>query len=91
MARNGDRPQKVADLASELGVDPVLLGEQTDGIPSSWSYNAKKKKKLTHSGRLLRHLGAMGYITETGADEYQPNNFTKSLSIDIIGDAYIAL
>ncbi|KFH42551.1 Demethylsterigmatocystin 6-O-methyltransferase-like protein [Hapsidospora chrysogenum ATCC 11550] len=67
MARNGDRPQKVADLASELGVDPVLLG------------------------RLLRHLGAMGYITETGADEYQPNNFTKSLSIDIIGDAYISL
>jgi hypothetical protein len=51
----------------------------------------QKKKKLTHSGRLLRHLGAMGYITETGADEYQPNNFTKSLSIDIIGDAYIAL
>lgn len=39
----------------------------------------------------MRHLGAMGYVTETGADEYQPNNFSKSLSLDIVGDAYIAL
>lgn len=39
----------------------------------------------------MRHLGAMGYVTETGADEYQPNNFSKSLSHDMIGDAYIAL
>lgn len=28
MARKGDGPQKVANLAEELGVDPVLLGEE---------------------------------------------------------------
>lgn len=27
MAENGDKPQKVDDLASKLGVDPVLLGK----------------------------------------------------------------
>jgi hypothetical protein len=27
MAKNGDKPQKVDDLASTLGVDRVLLGE----------------------------------------------------------------
>lgn len=33
----------------------------------------------------------MGYLKETGEDEYQPNNFTKSLALDIVADAYIAL
>lgn len=42
-------------------------------------------------GRLLCHLGAMGYVKETGDDEYQPTNFSKSLSLDIIGDAYLAV
>ncbi|KAI9163892.1 O-methyltransferase mpaG [Paramyrothecium foliicola] len=42
-------------------------------------------------GRLLRHLGAMGYIKETGPNEYLPTNFSKALSVDMIGDAYIAL
>lgn len=27
MAKNGDAPQNVADLADKLGFDPVLLGE----------------------------------------------------------------
>ncbi|KZL71134.1 catechol o-methyltransferase [Colletotrichum incanum] len=67
MARNGDRPQKVSELAASLDVDPVLLG------------------------RLMRHLGAMGYIKETGLDEYQPTNFSKSMSLPMIGDGYIAM
>ncbi|CAG9949240.1 unnamed protein product [Clonostachys rosea f. rosea IK726] len=67
IARNGDRPQSVQELASQVGVDSLLLA------------------------RLLRHLAACGFITETGPDEYKPTNFTKSLSLDIIGDAYIAL
>lgn len=28
MAENGDKPQKVDDLAAKLGVDPVLLGKR---------------------------------------------------------------
>ncbi|KAI0153243.1 S-adenosyl-L-methionine-dependent methyltransferase [Xylariaceae sp. FL1272] len=67
MAKQGDRPQKVSDLAATLKVDPPLLS------------------------RLMRHLGAMGYITEVGDDEYQTNNFTKALSIPIIGDGYLPM
>lgn len=33
----------------------------------------------------------MGYIKETGIDEYRPTNFTKVLSLDLIADAYIAI
>jgi hypothetical protein len=39
----------------------------------------------------MRHLGAMGYITETGKDEYKPTNYSKAMSIPIIGDGYIAM
>jgi len=38
--------------------------------------------------RTMRHLGAMGYIEETAADEYKPTNFSKALAIPIIGDGY---
>lgn len=67
MAKNGDRPQKVSELAEALGVDPLLLG------------------------RLMRHLGAMGYVTETAMDEYKPTNYSKAMSIPIIGDGYLAM
>lgn len=39
----------------------------------------------------MRHLGAMGYIAETGVDEYEPTNFSRSLAIPIIGDGYPCL
>lgn len=42
-------------------------------------------------GRLMRHLGAMGYIKETGLDEYRPTNFSTSMSLPMIGDGYIAM
>ncbi|KAH9908508.1 S-adenosyl-L-methionine-dependent methyltransferase [Xylariomycetidae sp. FL2044] len=42
-------------------------------------------------GRLLRHLGAMGYVEETGPDEFKPTNFTTSLCIPIIGAGYPVL
>ncbi|CAI4214094.1 unnamed protein product [Parascedosporium putredinis] len=67
MAKNGDRPQTVAELAEPLGVEPLLLS------------------------RLMRHLGAMGYIIETGTDEYKPTNYSKAMSIPIIGDGYLAM
>lgn len=38
--------------------------------------------------RLLRHIAAMGYVKEAGEDEYELNNFSKSLTIPIIGDGY---
>lgn len=39
----------------------------------------------------MRHLGAMGYITETGFDEYKPTNYSKAMSIPIISDGYLAM
>ncbi|KAH6872037.1 O-methyltransferase-domain-containing protein [Thelonectria olida] len=41
--------------------------------------------------RLMRHLGALGYVTETGENEYKPTNYSKALSLDIIGNGYIAM
>jgi hypothetical protein len=42
-------------------------------------------------GRLMRHLGAMGYVVETGVDEFKLTNYTKAMSLDVIGDGYIGL
>ncbi|KAJ3472844.1 hypothetical protein NLG97_g10682 [Lecanicillium saksenae] len=67
MAKNGKEPQRVTDLATCLGIDPMLLG------------------------RLMRHLGAMGYITETGEDEYTPTNYSLAMSIPVIGNGYLAI
>ncbi|KAB5581298.1 S-adenosyl-L-methionine-dependent methyltransferase [Coniochaeta sp. 2T2.1] len=39
-------------------------------------------------GRLMRHISAMGYIKEIGPDEYQSTNFSRALTIPIIGDGY---
>ncbi|KAK3693452.1 S-adenosyl-L-methionine-dependent methyltransferase [Podospora appendiculata] len=38
--------------------------------------------------RLLKHVAAMGYIHETGHDEYRPTNFSKALTIPILGAGY---
>ncbi|KAH6975692.1 S-adenosyl-L-methionine-dependent methyltransferase [Ilyonectria destructans] len=38
--------------------------------------------------RILRHLAAMGYICQTGPDEYKPTNFTKAMAIPIVADGY---
>ncbi|EPS28674.1 hypothetical protein PDE_03620 [Penicillium oxalicum 114-2] len=67
MAQNGDKPQKVGDLAEKLGIDHVLLS------------------------RLMRHLGAVGYLIEIGPDEYRLTNFTKAMSIPAIGNSYLAM
>lgn len=38
--------------------------------------------------RLLRHMAAMGYLVQTGADEYKTTRFSRSLSIPVIADGY---
>ncbi|KAM0543412.1 hypothetical protein ACHAO7_009398, partial [Fusarium culmorum] len=64
MARNGDKPQLVEELAIGIDVDPKLLG------------------------RLMRHLGATGYLIETRSDEYLATSFIKAMSLDQIGGGY---
>ena len=39
----------------------------------------------------MRHVCAMGHLEETAQDEYKPTSFSKSLSIDVIGDSYVSL
>jgi hypothetical protein len=36
----------------------------------------------------MRHMAAMGCITETGVDEYKATNFTKAMTMPIIGNGY---
>jgi hypothetical protein len=76
-------PKKVDALAVELAVDDDLLRTCT---------NSLLKCILTRLlGRMMRHIGAMGYIHETGPDEYKATNFSKSLTIPIIYAGYTGL
>lgn len=45
----------------------------------------------TLQGRLMRHLSAMGYLIEIGADEYRLTNYTRAMSIPVIGNGYLAM
>lgn len=36
----------------------------------------------------MKHIAAMGYIEETGPDEYASTNFSRALTIPVIGDGY---
>ena len=83
MAQNGDKPQKVTDLAMSLGVDPKLLS----GLLTI-NYNALANCRL---GRLMRHVSAMGLLIEVGEDEYLSTNYTKALSLPQIGHGYLGL
>lgn len=38
--------------------------------------------------RLMKQIAVMGYLRETGVDEYASTNFSKSLTILIIGHGY---
>lgn len=38
--------------------------------------------------RLMKHLAAMGVITETGCDEYCPTSFSKVLTVEKYSDAF---
>jgi hypothetical protein len=39
----------------------------------------------------MKHVAAMGYLVEVGPDEYKSTNYTRSMSIPIIGDGYPAV
>ena len=38
----------------------------------------------------MRHVCAMGHLEETAKDEYKLTNFIASLSLEPIGDGYVA-
>lgn len=90
MAKNNG-PHKVKDLAAAVGVDATLLGKTRSRLNPYTSASIRNGLTLSILARLMRHLGAMGYLKETDVDEYQATNFTRSLGIDIIGDGYLAM
>ncbi|KAM5366655.1 hypothetical protein ACJA88_011964 [Fusarium oxysporum] len=75
----------------DIGLWKLMVKNGTD--------KAQKAEDLARSlgletillGRLLRHAAAMGHLQEVGQDEYKLSSFTRSLSLDVIGDGYLAL
>ncbi|KAI1214680.1 S-adenosyl-L-methionine-dependent methyltransferase [Annulohypoxylon truncatum] len=86
--------QTATMAALTVGVDMGLFNIMAeDGGKSKKSADLAKAVGAdpTLVARLLRHLGAMGYVEETDVDEYKPTNFTKSLTIPIIYAGYPVL
>jgi hypothetical protein len=83
LASDGYRPKKVTEIADVLQTNADVLGESICNLPLH--------RALTREGRLMKHIAAMGYIKETGSNEYAPTNFSKALTIPIIGDGYPCL
>lgn len=87
MAQNSDKPQKVGELAADLGVDHALLSMLECSTPGSLCGQSIN----TLQGRLMRHLSAMGYLIEICVDEYRLTNYTRAMSIPVIGNGYLAM
>ncbi|KAH7034612.1 hydroxyindole O-methyltransferase [Microdochium trichocladiopsis] len=84
--------QNTAFTAISFGVDTGLWKqwvENGSNVPQKVSsLAAQLRLDPAVLGRFLKHISAMGYIIETGPDEYKLTNFTKSLSLPIIADSY---
>ncbi|CAI6334214.1 unnamed protein product [Periconia digitata] len=83
--------QPAAFTAIEVGIQINLFGalaKQGDSASKSSDLAQQLNVDPLLVARLLRHLAAMGYIHETGPDEYRATNFSKSLNIPLIGDGY---
>ncbi|KAL2755543.1 hypothetical protein ACRALDRAFT_1076879 [Sodiomyces alcalophilus JCM 7366] len=82
--------QPAVSSALSVGVESGLFVEMVKkGRPVTVEELAESlKASPLLLARLLRHIAAMGYLKEIGEDVYEPNNFTKSLTIPIIGDGY---
>ncbi|KAI1852185.1 hypothetical protein JX265_013038 [Neoarthrinium moseri] len=83
--------QPTATSALTLGIETGLFKAmaQNDGSAKTAAYLSKQVGvDYPALARILRHLGAMGYVVETGVDEYKPTNFTTSLCISTISDGY---
>ncbi|KAI1103266.1 S-adenosyl-L-methionine-dependent methyltransferase [Jackrogersella minutella] len=86
------QPAAMAALTTgiDLGLFEVLA---RDGGKSKKSTDLAKTVGAdpTLIVRLLRHLGAMGYVEETDVAEYKPTNFTRSLCLPNINSGYLVM
>ena len=75
-----DEPKTVTELAGVTGADAELLGRYpltTEG---------KNTDAYRITGRLLKHLGAMGVVVETAVDTYRHNGLATTLSMPRYSD-----
>jgi len=83
MSKEQGTPKTATALATAVGFDVNALRK------SNQTQNCKGNANGMGTGPVLRHVSAMGYIVETGPDEYKPNNFSLALTLPIIGDPYL--
>jgi hypothetical protein len=76
---------------SRSGLAYIRLSCVSDSPNNHDTSQSASNPDIRRIARILKHLAAMGYIKETGVDEYQPTNFAKALTIPIIGDAYLVM
>ncbi|KAK4099302.1 S-adenosyl-L-methionine-dependent methyltransferase [Parathielavia hyrcaniae] len=76
----------VLSLGIEAGVWAYLsIDDQPKTVAATADATGMEEALLA---RLLKHVAAMGYLVETGPDEYRPTNFIRSLTIPIIAAGY---
>ncbi|KXX73761.1 Demethylsterigmatocystin 6-O-methyltransferase [Madurella mycetomatis] len=82
-------------MIKHLWAQPTCLAAITIGVNTGlFHLLAKDGGRVKNTGEMAKALGihqpllSMGYIIEVAADEYMPTNFTKSLTIPVIGDGY---
>ncbi|KAJ5092114.1 S-adenosyl-L-methionine-dependent methyltransferase [Penicillium alfredii] len=83
--------QTAAFFSLALGNDVELFKHlaANDGSPKSTEHLAAAVGfELDLLRRILRHLAAMGYISQTGPDEYKPTNFTRAMTIPVVASGY---
>ncbi|RYP27378.1 hypothetical protein DL768_011246 [Monosporascus sp. mg162] len=80
--------------AITLGVEVGLFHAMAaDGGSSKTTADLAQKVGVETAviSRIVRHLGTMGYVIETGQDEYKPTKFTTALGIPSISAGYPVL
>lgn len=77
-----DTPKNATYLAEATGADPAMLCKAN---LTSYSYYRRANRT---AARILKHLAAMGVITETGPDVYRRTGFSTSLISQRYSDGY---
>ncbi|RYP16621.1 hypothetical protein DL765_005012 [Monosporascus sp. GIB2] len=86
--------QPAAMTALTLGVDVGLFHAMAaDGGSSKTTADLAQRVGVEAPviTRIVRHLGAMGYVIEAGPDEYKPTEFATALCIPSISAGYPVL
>ncbi|KAK2477526.1 hypothetical protein H9L39_10014 [Fusarium oxysporum f. sp. albedinis] len=88
-----DKPGLNAVLITgvDIGLWKLMVKNGTDKAQKAEDLARSLGMETILLGRLLRHAAAMGHLQEVGQDEYKLSSFTRSLSLDVIGDGYLAL